>query len=105
MTLPTDDDAADEPDDDQPSRSLGRPGPYPGALDARLLTPRAPLPPGAGIRVFPPIIDPTFGTEVPAAWAPDPAGRHQWRWWNGVIWTDHVADDGEQSEDPLAPNP
>lgn len=104
MSSPTDGDAANGTDHDQSSPSNRRPGPYPGALDARLLTPRAPLPPGAGIGVFPPIIDPAaFGTG--AAWAPDPSGRHQWRWWNGVIWTDHVADDGEQSEDPLAPDP
>ena len=77
--------------------------PYPGALDERLLTPRAPLPPGAGIRVVPAGLDPSLGTSPPPAWAPDPTGRHQWRWWGGVAWTDHVADDGVASEDPLDP--
>lgn len=105
MTSPTEHDGADDPDDARSSRPARPPGPYPGVLDERLLTPRAPLPPGAGIRVFPPVVDPTLGTAVAPAWAPDPAGRHQWRWWDGVNWTDHVADDGEQSEDPLARDP
>ena len=78
-------------------------GPYPGTLDERLLTPRAPLPPGAGIRVLPVAVDPVLGTRTPAAWAPDPTGRHQWRWWGGVAWTDHVADDGVGGEDPVEP--
>ena len=78
-----------------------RRGPYPGALDERLLTPRAPLPPGAGVRVVPAGLDPSLGTPHPPAWAPDPTGRHQWRWWGGVAWTDHVADDGVATEDPL----
>ncbi|MEZ5278980.1 MAG: DUF2510 domain-containing protein [Acidimicrobiales bacterium] len=27
-----------------------------------------------------------------AGWAPDPAALHVWRWWNGLRWTEHVAD-------------
>lgn len=27
-----------------------------------------------------------------AGWAPDPAALHVWRWWNGMRWTEHVAD-------------
>lgn len=78
-------------------------GPYPGWLDERLLTPSAPLAPGAEIRVIPaPLLGPTRSSH-PATWAPDPTGRHQWRWWGGVAWTDHVADDGVASEDPLDP--
>jgi hypothetical protein len=37
----------------------------------------------------------------PAAWHPDPAGRHQLRWWNGAEWTEWVGDGGVMSEDPL----
>ncbi len=35
------------------------------------------------------------------AWESDPTTRHEYRWWNGEEWTDHVADDGIQSLDPL----
>jgi hypothetical protein len=73
-------------------------------LDSQMLTPRAPLPPGAGIRVYPIPMGPTPVSAAPAAWAPDPTGRHQWRWWSGAVWTDHVADDGEVGEDPLDPD-
>lgn len=37
----------------------------------------------------------------PAAWHPDPTGRHELRYWDGSQWTDHVADNGEQAVDPL----
>lgn len=39
---------------------------------------------------------------VPPAWAADPAGRHQLRWWDGARWTEHVSDAGVQGIDPLA---
>lgn len=36
-------------------------------------------------------------------WYPDPVKRHQYRYWDGRIWTDHVADNGVVSlESPLA---
>jgi len=38
---------------------------------------------------------------VPAQWAPDPSGRHQYRYFNGQGWTPHVSDDGVQGSDPL----
>jgi len=34
-------------------------------------------------------------------WHPDPAGRHQYRYWDGKSWTDHVSDNGQQAVDPL----
>lgn len=37
----------------------------------------------------------------PAAWHPDPTGRHQFRYWDGAAWTEHVADDGVTSSDTL----
>lgn len=77
------------------------PGPYPGRLDERLLTPTAPLAPGAEMRVFPYGVRPSPRNLPSAMWAEDPSGRHQWRWWGGVDWTEHVADDGVVSEDPL----
>jgi hypothetical protein len=93
-------DVAPDPSDAASTRAAA-PGPYPGALDERLLTPRAPLPPGAGMRVLPVAVDPFLAPSSPPAWAPDPTGRHQWRWWGGTDWTDHVADDGVAGEDPL----
>jgi hypothetical protein len=41
----------------------------------------------------------------PAGWNPDPSGRHWWRWWDGMAWTDHVADGGSIFTDPLPPRP
>ncbi|NOY55154.1 MAG: DUF2510 domain-containing protein [Actinobacteria bacterium] len=41
-------------------------------------------------------------TNLPAPdWYPDPAKRHEHRYWNGSAWTDQVADAGTQSVDPL----
>ncbi|WP_404439040.1 DUF2510 domain-containing protein [Microbacterium aerolatum] len=40
-------------------------------------------------------------TPHPAAWHPDPTGRHQYRYWDGAIWTEHVADNSARSVDPL----
>ena len=37
------------------------------------------------------------------SWHPDPTGRHELRYWDGSTWTDHVADQGVQSMDPLMP--
>ena len=42
-------------------------------------------------------------TDSPAAWHPDPMGRHQLRYWDGKAWTDHVSDNGVQGTDPLQP--
>jgi len=36
----------------------------------------------------------------PARWAADPLGRHQYRYWDGAQWTDHVADNGMVAIDP-----
>lgn len=79
-------------------------GPYPGWLDEHMLRPSAPLPPGAGIRVIPIAMEQFPGERVPGRWAADPTGRHQWRWWGGLDWTVHVADDGVVGEDPIEPS-
>jgi hypothetical protein len=36
-----------------------------------------------------------------AAWYPDPTGRHEVRYWNGVVWSSMVADAGTVEVDPL----
>jgi uncharacterized protein YxjI len=36
----------------------------------------------------------------PQGWYPDPFGRHETRWWDGVQWTEHVASHGRQGVDP-----
>lgn len=36
-----------------------------------------------------------------AGWHPDPSRRHEYRYWNGWIWTDAVADRGVVAVDPL----
>jgi uncharacterized protein YxjI len=40
---------------------------------------------------------------TPANWYPDPNGRHEFRYWDGTNWTDHVSDNGVQSTDALQP--
>src|SRR5919202_1517493 len=44
-------------------------------------------------------------SEHPAGWHPDPVGRHEHRYWDGSQWTDHVADQGQMSTDPLQAAP
>jgi uncharacterized RDD family membrane protein YckC len=41
----------------------------------------------------------------PARWAPDPLGRHHYRYWDGAQWTEHVSDDGVVSTDPPIADP
>ncbi|WP_208109587.1 DUF2510 domain-containing protein [Microbacterium sp. BK668] len=41
---------------------------------------------------------------IPAAWHPDPTGRHEKRYWDGAAWTDHVFSRGEQGIDSLHPS-
>jgi hypothetical protein len=38
-------------------------------------------------------------------WYPDPAGGHEWRWFDGTDWTDAVADHGVAGQAPLGPPP
>jgi uncharacterized protein DUF2510 len=41
-------------------------------------------------------------SDIPAGWQPDPRGRHEYRYWDGNQWTDHVSDQGQVSSDPVA---
>jgi hypothetical protein len=71
--------------------------------EPQTLTPHAPFSPGAATRpgVAAPAPMPPVAPAVPEQWAADPTGRHQHRWWNGTVWTEHVADNGVSSVDPL----
>lgn len=40
--------------------------------------------------------------QTPADWYADPLGRHEVRYWDGHQWTDNVADQGVQAEDPVS---
>ena len=40
-------------------------------------------------------------SSTPANWYPDPMGRHEMRYWDGLAWTDHVTTNGVQGTDPL----
>jgi hypothetical protein len=52
---------------------------------------------GGGVPPVPPapIPHPLFG------WYPDPAGRHEQRYWDGRYWSEHVRDGGTRSTDPV----
>src|SRR5438270_1247248 len=45
------------------------------------------------------VAGPSGGGE--AAWHPDPAGKHDLRYWDGSAWTDHVSTGGQTSTDPM----
>ena len=44
---------------------------------------------------------PTGPPSWPPGWHPDPAGRHQYRLWDGTRWTEQVSDGGVASWDPM----
>jgi len=45
------------------------------------------------------------GGDAPSGWYPDPAGRHEQRYWHDGRWTEHVADGGRRSADAPTPGP
>ncbi len=56
------------------------------------------------LHASPPVTAPRRGERKPTAppgWKVDPAGRHQFRYWDGFRWTDSVADSGSRSTDPV----
>ncbi|MCU1397310.1 MAG: hypothetical protein JWN62_419 [Acidimicrobiales bacterium] len=66
----------------------------------------APLPPPASARpAAAPVLLPPPPPPVqlpPAQWSPDPFGRHQLRYWDGAVWTEHVSTNGVSATDPAA---
>lgn len=77
-------------------------GPPPGTWGAPGWTPPAPPPdgdaPGAQSAGDAYVSD--DGTTAPG-WVPDPTGRYQFRWWDGMAYTHHVSTDGVSTFDPL----
>jgi len=71
-------------------------------LPVRAPKPRPVVPP-APEAAYGPAPPPAAPALPPPGWHPDPSGRHWWRWWDGVGWTDHVADGGAPDVDPLPP--
>lgn len=59
----------------------------------------APGSPGAAPESAPRTPPPPPST--PRSWLPDPGGRHELRYWDGTKFTEHVADAGKISVDPL----
>ncbi|MCC6435918.1 MAG: DUF2510 domain-containing protein [Acidimicrobiales bacterium] len=41
------------------------------------------------------------GQPTPPGWFPDPLGRHEYRWWDGAVWTDQAASGGRNVIDPV----
>lgn len=66
----------------------------PGAATAHLTGPPPFSPP-------PPPPPPPRPSTTPAAWAPDPHGRYELRYWDGTAWTGHVSTGGVQTTDPI----
>jgi hypothetical protein len=63
-------------------------------------------PPGAHPSTYPPFptapaAPPAPATSGPPAWHPDPTGRHEHRYWDGSLWTEHVSDHGAAAMDPV----
>lgn len=94
---------------------LGLTGPLPGVPPQQVpqqmapgphgaLSPRPVFTPGVGVPgpgpVGPAPVAPA-APGPPAGWHPDPAGRHEYRYWDGVAWTDQVSDAGVVAADPL----
>jgi putative membrane protein len=53
----------------------------------------------------PKVSPPSADDAVPSGWYPDPAGRHERRYWHEGRWTEHVANGGRRSADPATPAP
>jgi hypothetical protein len=59
------------------------------------------------------VVDPSEPVEVPVddvqpptqppGWFPDPLGRHEFRYWGGTEWTEHVSDGATTQSDPISP--
>ncbi len=62
------------------------------------ITASPPRPMTAGGPLQPAVVAPVAN---PGGWHPDPARRHEQRYYDGTAWTEHVVDAGNQSTDPI----
>lgn len=46
------------------------------------------------------VISQSAAPSVPADWYPDPAGRYEYRYWDGAKWTENVSRAGVMYKDP-----
>ena len=53
------------------------------------------------VTVVPDPPGPRSGPATPPGWHPDPYKAHEVRFFDGVEWTEHVADDGKAAVDPV----
>jgi len=49
------------------------------------------------------VTSPAATPTVPADWYKDPAGRYDYRYWDGTKWTEHVSRAGTVHKDPPTP--
>jgi len=76
--------------------------PPPGGWDAPPQPGTAfPAYPGPGQAGPDPMPTPPPPPPTPRAWLADPGGRHELRYWDGTKFTEHVADGGKITVDPL----
>jgi hypothetical protein len=97
------------------TRPQPRPSPAPGGTEptrpfafggsrATSTETLAPIDIAPGPSSFGPVLAPPddgSGQSPLFGWYPDTTGRHALRYWDGRGWTDHVADDGKASTDPI----
>jgi hypothetical protein len=76
-------------------------GPAPTAPDPDQGSTQSAVQPSATPPNPPPSLPPPPGQ----MWAKDPSGGHQYRFFDGKTWTDYVADNGQESQDPLSQQP
>lgn len=89
---------------------LGLTGPLPGVAPAApqqmtsgppgQMSPAPRFTPGVGV-AGPALGVPTAPAGPPAGWHPDPGGAHEYRYWDGAVWTDQVSDAGVVTSHPL----
>jgi len=70
-----------------------------GGRAAARPAPAGAYPTGAPAAVPPPSTAPMA---QPANWYPDPLARHEFRYWDGQVWTGQVSDGGAVGDDPPA---
>jgi hypothetical protein len=97
-----------EPQNFQVRPPEGWNGPAPGPWSPKAAQGWAPPPvvsgaPAAGEPQAPPPLLPPVAVPAPPprSWLTDPSGRHELRYWDGTKFTEHVADAGKISVDPL----